>query len=245
MLFPAVIALSLVLQGTQPQASSGSEQVSQSAPVDESVTTPAPPPTDAATLIASFDAQYTAWSDLIAELAGRKARERYLAELLLPVITRSDLDEGASGEILRETRDTIAGVEAANTQWALAQLEPERFAAFEQDQPRLAADILRWAERDEAGRGRIIAALEPVTLAGRYDPQAFAAMADSFEISQARPQIYGTASTCIDGQREPAPVAAPDELDARRIALGLAPMAEAWAALIAAEGETCEAAPAP
>lgn len=237
----AIAALStLALQdaGTEAPASQANDVVVAS-------TTPAPPPTDAATLIAQFDAQYSAWGDLIAELAARKARERYLAELLLPVITRSDLDEGASGEILRETRDTIAEVETGDTRWALAQLDPERFAAFQLAQPRLATDILRWAERDETGRGRIVAALEPVVLAGRYDPQAFAEMADALALSQSRPQIYGTASVCVDGQREPAPVRAPDNLDARRIALGLGPMADAWAALIAAQGEACEASPSP
>ena len=227
------------------QDAASAAQASPAAEVVEEAIEPAPSPTDAATLIARFDVQYTQWADLIAELAARKARERYLAELLLPVITRSDLDEGASGEILRETRDTIAGVEGANTRWALARLDPERFAAFELAQPRLAADILRWAERDETSRDRIIAALEPVTLAGRYDPQTFAAMADAFAISQNRPQTYGTTSICVDGHREPAPIRAPDNLDARRIALGLEPMADAWAALIAAEGETCEPSPSP
>ena len=230
----------LALQGT----ATGAQPTAPPDTVAEFVE-PAPAPTDAQTLIARFDAQYAQWADLIAELAGRKARERYLAELLLPVITRSDLDEGASGEILRETRDTITEVETANTQWALAQLEPQRFAAFELSQPRLAADLLRWAEREEAGRGRIIAALEPVALAGRYDPQAFAQMADAFATAQGQPQAYGTASVCTDGNREPAPVLAPDNLDARRLALGLAPMAEAWAALIAAQGETCEPSPSP
>ncbi|WP_339748186.1 DUF6624 domain-containing protein [uncultured Maricaulis sp.] len=237
----AIAALStLAVQDAATEA-----PASQPNEVIEASTTPAPPPTDATTLIAQFDAQYAAWGDLIAELAARKARERYLAELLLPVITRPNLDEGASGEILRETRDTIAEVETADTHWALAQLEPERFAAFQLAQPRLANDILRWAERDEAGRGRIVAALEPVVLAGRYDPQAFAEMADTLALSQSRPQIYGTAAVCVDGQREPAPVRAPDNLDARRIALGLGPMADAWAALIAAQGEACEVSPSP
>ncbi|WP_417483039.1 hypothetical protein [Maricaulis sp.] len=236
-----LIAATLLLQTAQ----TGPAEDAAPAPADAIAETPAPPPTDATTLIARFDEQYEAWGDLVAELAGRKARERYLAELLLPVITRSDLDDGASGEILRETRDTISEVETANTRWAIAQLDPDRFAALELAQPRLAADILRWAERDESGRGRVIAALEPVALTGRYDPQAFAEMADAFAIAESRPQIYGTVSTCVEGHREPAPLRAPDNLDARRIALGLAPMAEAWAALIAAEGETCEPSPSP
>ncbi|WP_417496505.1 hypothetical protein [Maricaulis sp.] len=237
MLLITAIAATLVLQTTELPAPTGDASV----PAAETVTTPAPPPTDAATLIARFDAQYAAWADLIAELAGRKARERYLAELLLPVITRSDLDEGASGEILRETRDTIADVETANTQWALAQLAPERFAAFELEHPRLAADLLRWAGRDEAGGARIVAALEPVAMAGRYDAQAFAQMADALAMSQNDRQIYGTIAACVDGRREPARLRRPAELDDRRAALGLSAMEDAWAALIAEEGESCEA----
>ena len=234
-----LIAATLLLQTAQTGPAEDAAPAEAEA-VSEALA-PAPPPTDAATLIARFDAQYDAWGDLIAELAARKARERYLAELLLPVITRTDLDEGASGEILRETRDTIAEVETDNTQWALAQLEPGRFAAFELDHPRLAADLLRWAERDEARRARIVAALEPVALAGRYDAQAFAQMADAVAMSQNGRQLYGTVTTCIDGQRQPARIRGRGDLDARRAALGLAPMAEAWAALIAAEGESCEA----
>ncbi|SDM44547.1 DUF6624 domain-containing protein [Maricaulis salignorans] len=241
MFLVTAIAATLVLQTTEPPAEPGDV----AADANDVTATPAPPPTDAATLIARFDAQYDAWSDLIAELAARKARERYLAELLLPVITRSDLDEGASSEILRETRDTIAEVEAANTQWALAQLDPEHFAAFELEHPRLAADLLRWAERDEAGRRRIVAALEPVARAGRYDARDFAPMADALAVSQNGRQVYGTLSACVDGLREPVRVRRPAELDARRAALGLSPMDEAWAALIADEGESCEAAPAP
>ncbi|WP_417492822.1 hypothetical protein [Maricaulis sp.] len=238
---PCLIAATLLLQSAQPAPAEPATPAPAEAVVVVEAEAPAPPPTDAATLIASFDTQYAQWGDLIAELAGRKARERYLAELLLPVITRSDLDEGASGEILRETRDTIAEVETANTQWALAQLEPGRFAAFELDQPRLAADLLRWAERDEAGRARIVAALEPVALAGRYDAQAFAQMADAVAMSQNGRQLYGTVSTCVDGQRQPARIRRPVDLDDRRAALGLPAMEDAWAALIAAEGESCEA----
>ncbi|WP_417493616.1 hypothetical protein [Maricaulis sp.] len=232
-----LIAATLLLQTAQ----TGPAEDAAPAPADAIAETPAPPPTDATTLIARFDEQYEAWGDLVAELAGRKARERYLAELLLPVITRSDLDDGASGEILRETRDTISDVEAANTQWALAQLEPERFAAFELEQPRLAADLLRWAERDEAGHARIVAALEPVAMAGRYDAQAFARMADALAMSQNERQLYGTVTACVDGRRQPARIRRPVDLAARRAALGLAPMEDAWAALIAAQGESCEA----
>ena len=233
MLLITAIAATLVVQAVDRPAATDAP----STQADQ--TTAAPPPTDAATLISQFDAEYAQWGELIAELAARKARERYLAELLLPVVTRSDLDDGASGEILRETHDTIAEVEHENAVWAVRQLDPTTFAALELAQPRMAQDILRWAEREGSARARIVAALEPVTLAGRSDPQAFAEMADSDAISRNRPQIYGTASVCTDGHREPALIRARADLDVRRAAIGLGPMDEAWAAVIAAQGEVC------
>jgi hypothetical protein len=54
MLILAAIAATFALQAAEPPANAAEAPV----PVDETVTTPAPPPTDAATLIAEFDTAY-------------------------------------------------------------------------------------------------------------------------------------------------------------------------------------------
>ena len=113
----------------------------------------APPPTDAATLIAGIESRYDAYGELSAELAARRTRERYLAGLLLPAIGRTDLDEGARGAILQTIGAQLSALETDNTQWAVGQLDPARFATLHAEEPRLAQDLLRWAERHRGGVG--------------------------------------------------------------------------------------------
>ncbi len=200
---------------------------------------PLPPPTDAPTLINQINGEYAAYGEFVAELAARKARERYLAELLLPVLGRQDLDAGAHGEILAGTRETIALVEADNTAWAIAQLDPEQFVILWHDRTREARDVLRWAERDEAATGRIIAALENVAIEGLFDGQDYAVMADNHAVSESRPQPYGTAVDCVDGEIRPWPLDDSEPVDERRAAIGLSPFEDAWAAYTAVNGTTC------
>lgn len=200
---------------------------------------PPPPPTDAPTLINQINGEYAAYGEFVAELAARKARERYLAELLLPVLGRQDLDAGAHGEILAGTRETIAAVEADNTAWAIAQLDPEQFVILWHDRDREARNVLRWAERDEAATGRIIAALENVAIEGLFDGQDYAVMADNHAVSENRPQPYGTAVDCVDGEIRPWPLDDGEPVDDRRAAIGLSPFEDAWAAYIAVNGTAC------
>lgn len=205
----------------------------------EDAPAPLPAPTDAPTLITQINGEYAAYGEFVAELAARKARERYLAELLLPVLGRQDLDAGAHGEILAGTRETIAAVEADNTAWAIAQLDPEQFVILWHDRGREARDVLRWAERDGTATGRIIAALETVAMEGLFDAQDYAVMADNHAVSENRPQPYGTAVDCVEGEIQPWPLDDSEPVDDRRAAIGLSPFEDAWAAYIAVNGTAC------
>lgn len=236
------LALSLALQDAEPA------MVPDGAPTDDAVIDETmldgaeeellpPPPTDAPTLIAQIDGQWAAYGELAAELAARRARERFFAELILPVIARDDLDDGAQGEILRETRDTSTLIEEANTQWAVAQLDPEQFPVLYLEQSRLARQILRWAERDRAAEQRILMALEPVAFAGAIDGSVYAQRVDVYLTGQNLAQLYGTQAFCIEGTLQPGPIDQAETLDERRLALGLPPMAEAWADRLGTECE--------
>lgn len=215
MLFTALIALVLVQDTPTPEPETPPAETGSEAPAV---------PTDAPTLIADIEGRAAAYGELAAELAARKARERYLTGLVLPVISRTDLDDGARGEILQAFGPQIAAVEDANTQWAVDQLTPEDFAVLYAEEPRMAQDILRWAERAQTARPQIVAALEPVALNGDYDGLAFAQMADALAVSQEAPQSYGTALVCLSGETALAPVRAPEALAERREALGLPPL---------------------
>ena len=207
-----ILAAMLVLQdaAAQPPA----EPATESEPGE---------PSDAATLIARIEGRLAAYGDTVAQMAARKARERYLTELLLPVISRDDLDDGAQGEILNALGDDMRETETRNTLWALDQIEPESFVVLWQENPRLAADLLRMAERDPASSPRLVAALEPIAISGGYNGAAFAVMADALAVAENRPQPYGTATHCVDGITQAWPVAERETLDDDRAALGLDP----------------------
>jgi hypothetical protein len=186
-------------------------------------------PTDAATLIAQIETRYEAFGDIVTELAARKARSRYLRSLLIPIISRADLDAGARNDILSGTADALQAIELDNTAWAVRLLDPAGFDAIYNENSRMALDVLRWAERDDGARDQIITALEPLAMAGTYDPETFAIMVDVHAVSENRPQIYGTQDQCVDGRRELWPLLAPDETANLRAQLGLPVLEEAWA----------------
>ena len=238
-----IAAASLALQETPvpvepdaalPETIEGPELLASAAPE-----LPTPPPTDAPTLIAQFDTDYAAHGDIVAQMAGRKARERYLRSLLIPIISRSDLDDGARSVIMTETRDTFEAVEASNTAWAVERLDPEMFGPLYDAQPRLALEILGWAERDETAALRVLAVLEPVALAGDYDASIYASRIDAEAVADNRAQTYGTAFQCTDGVEAQWPVDAPELLTERRAALDLVTMEEFQAARLANGDDAC------
>jgi len=242
----AAISLSfqaIQAEGTEPEALVEAETENQLIEGVEEQTPP--PPTDAPTLIDQFDTRYAAYGDIIAQLAARKARERYLRSLLIPIMTRTDLDEGARSEIMTGTQDTFDTVEASNTAWAVGLLDPEIFMPLYDDQPRLALDILAWAERDQTAELRTLAVLEPVAMAGDYDASLYAIRIDAQAMIENRPQIYGSEHVCEEGLWTAYSIHDPDQLDSRREALDLPPISEYRISIAKVPGESCELSPSP
>lgn len=224
MLFAALAATLTLQEQPLPEASQEVEAVLEGAMDD----LPPASPTDAPTLIAEIDAQWSAYGELAAQLAARQARERFLSQLILPQIARSDLDDGAQGEILRETADTVSEIETGNTRWAVRQINPQQFVDFYRSHPRLARQLQRLAERDPEAETRLLAALEPVALEGLIDGPEFARRLDAYRVANNQPQRFGTADTCLNGRVNPGPIEDQATLDERRAVLGLPSMVEAW-----------------
>ena len=193
------------------------------------------PVTDAPSLIALIEGRLAAYGDTVAQVAARKARERYLSERLLPVISRDDLDEGAQGEILAALADDIRETEAGNARWAAGQIDPEDFVILWTENRRLGEDLLRMAEHNPDSERRLVAALEPIALSGAYDGAVYAERADALALSENRPQPYGTAVHCVDGQTELWPLENAETLADTRAALGLDPLD-----VDAVGGEACD-----
>ena len=201
----ALAALALFIQDADQNASA-----SQDAPADEAgqttaadtPETDAPPPTDADSLIASFDDRYAQWGDLVAEMAARRARDRYLRDLLIPIISREDLDGDVRSQIITETADTFEQVDSGNTQWALSVLDTHDFAALNADMPELALGIVALIQHgDLDAQQRLLGVIEPLALEGEFDGQRYALLYDRVAEAEERPQRYGTQDMCVDGER--------------------------------------------
>jgi len=216
-----ILATTLVLQdaGVQP-APQEAEPPAAETRIDEDIA--ASPPTDATTLIAEFDTAYARWGDLIAEMAARKARDRYIRDLLLSRISRTDLDPGARPEIIEATADTFDAVDEDNTAWAIGLLDELDFAELNHDQPRLAADIAALIQHgDQAAQQRLLELVEPLALAGEFNGQRYALLFDRVAVAEGRPQRYGSQFRCEDGEIVYAPLEDPDRVDEFRTAFGL------------------------
>ncbi|RKR03166.1 DUF6624 domain-containing protein [Maricaulis maris] len=220
-----ILATMLILQDAEapPAPQEAPPAVADAEATDN---TPAPLPTDAATLIAEFDAAYAQWGDLIAEMAARKARDRYIRDLLLSRISRSDLDPGARPAIIEATADTFNAVDQANTEWAVGLLDEHDFAALISEQPALAADIAALIQQgDLAAQRRLLELVEPFALAGDFNGMRYALLYDRIAVADDRPQRYGSRFICENGEQVYPPIEDPDTVDERRASLGLEPLA--------------------
>jgi len=233
-----ILAAMLVLQdaGAQPP-------VEDATPTsDPGVIAEAQPalPTDAPTLIAEFDSAYEQWGDLVAEMAARKARDRYIRQLLLSRISRTDLDAGARPEIIAETSDTFAAVDGDNTEWAIGLLDAYDFAALNAAMPSLASDIAALVQHgDLAAQQRLLTLVEPLALAGEFNGQRYALLYDRVAVAEGRPQRYGSQFRCEDGEQVYPPLEDPETVDAMRAELGMEPLATYRETSTAFYGSSC------
>ena len=67
---------------------------------------------------------------------------------------------------------------------------------------------------------RFLPTLETLVPAGEFDGQNYGMMFDRVAISEDRPQRYGTQFRCDGGKWRPYPIDDPEQLDARRKAMG-------------------------
>ncbi|GAK34431.1 hypothetical protein AQ1_02330 [alpha proteobacterium Q-1] len=66
---------------------------------------------------------------------------------------------------------------------------------------------------------------EKAAKAGRFPGKRAANLVDRLELAEGRPQIYGTLYDCEDGKLRPPSITDPEQIDARRAAIGLTPYA--------------------
>lgn len=94
-----------------------------------------------------------------------------------------------------------------------------------------AADQAAWlmvqhADGAPAYQAYIAALLEVKARSGETDPRNYAFLSDRIAVRAGRPQPYGTQMECVKGEWLKPEVEHPQDLDTRRAALGLPPMAK-------------------
>ena len=101
-------------------------------------------------------------------------------------------------------RKSVFGERAAKQAWMLAQ----------------------HADHDRAWQRRVLALLESALAENEVDRRDVAYLTDRLLVGEGRPQRYGTQGLCTGpGTWEPHDIEAPDDVDARRAALGLESLA--------------------
>lgn len=87
--------------------------------------------------------------------------------------------------------------------------------------------IVQHADFDPDWQEQMLAALGPRVARGDMQPNYYAYLADRIAVNRHRPQTYGTQGHCVaPGDWQPFDLVDPANLDARRAAAGLTPIAE-------------------
>lgn len=173
-----------------------------STPVTSTPVAPTPAPTPAADPVLR--------DELLAMLAADQA-DRATAEPpdLRAEQSRTDRLAQVVAERGWPTR-TLVGSDGATAAWAIAQ----------------------HSDLDPEFQARALELMRAATAAGEADPGELAYLVDRVAANAGRPQTYGTQAGCADdGTPQPAPIAEPERVDARRAEAGLPPLAEYLAEL--------------
>jgi hypothetical protein len=87
--------------------------------------------------------------------------------------------------------------------------------------------LVQHADADPAFQAEVLARLEPLLDAGQVRPSHFALLTDRVRTGRGEPQVYGTQfADDADGVSRPLPIEDAANVDARRAAVGLPPLAE-------------------
>ena len=130
---------------------------------------------------------------------------------------------------LRALRDELSGVDAKNT----ARLKevvakhgwPGKSLAGE-DGAAAAWLLVQHADADPAFQKHCLELMKPLLEKGEVNKRNYAYLTDRVLVSEKKPQIYGTQFNSKDGELTPFPIEDEANVDKRRQAMGLEPLAE-------------------
>lgn len=121
------------------------------------------------------------------------------------------------------------GADEANAAWLKARLKAHGWFTipdYGNDADSAAFLIVQHADHDPAFQAEVLSQLEKLALEGKTRPLSYAMLYDRVAIGERRPQRYGSQGECTGGVWMPFKTEDPANLDQRRAAMGLKPLAE-------------------
>jgi hypothetical protein len=165
---------------------------------------------------------------LVKELAAMGAMDQLVRERWLELHKTADAPTRAALVEVWDRR--IKPIDAANARRMreLMAGRSEWFRISEVGEPAALAAYLIVQHADLRLQKAALALMEPLLASGEANKSNYATMFDRVAIQEGRPQRYATQGTDCDGDRyvTPRELEDPANLDARRAAMGLEPMAE-------------------
>ncbi|MHB1299185.1 MAG: DUF6624 domain-containing protein [Gemmatimonadaceae bacterium] len=123
----------------------------------------------------------------------------------------------------------LATVDSANTAWLQDMIDRHGWpdsTVVGADGASAAFLLVQHADRDTAFQARVLPSLEAAFRRGQAQGQHVALLADRLARARGEPQVYGTQAALRDGRMAVGPIRDSSEVDARRAAMGLPPLAE-------------------
>lgn len=164
----------------------------------------------------------------------RRARTEQLYRAALDYDNRlALLGRGASDQDAAELKarlwQKVNDADSENRRWlktVLKQIGWFRISVYGRAASNTAWLLVQHADQDPAWQKQVLRDLKPMVAQGDVSGIDVAYLEDRIAVAEVKPQVYGTQGFCVDGGCSPFPIAAPEQVDQRRKAIGLEPMAE-------------------
>lgn len=189
--------------------------------------------------LTQFQERYRQDIDTISFLGRLRGRDLFIRGLFVPLLGHLPPDQAQI--LIAGFGPRIGGESRLITQDALAVLAETPFAELHERAPTatgLIADLVHHGGTDEEKR-HVLALIEPLALAGRFNQQRYALMYDRQAEREGRPQRYGSQDACVNGKTTLYQIEDEEHVDERRAEMGMGPLAEYRASLIEMYGERC------
>lgn len=189
--------------------------------------------------LTQFQQRYSRDIDTIRFLGRLRGRDQFVRGLFVPLLGQLPPDQAQI--LIADFGPRIGEEDREITQVALTVLEETPFSELHARAPLatgLIADLVHHGGTDDEKR-RLLALIEPLALAGRFNQQRYALMYDRQAEREGRPQRYGSQDACVDGMRTLYPIEDEAHVDERRAEMGMEPLADYRASLIQMYGERC------